>query len=382
PEFRHKYNFPTHIEYGPGAMLALPKLIKNTGLTKGLLVTDPGIEKVGTADVLCDAFAKENMEIVTFSDVQSNPTDDEVYRGTDVYKNMKCEFIVGLGGGSPIDAGKAMKCLATHEGPLEKYDDSKGGDRFVTNEMPPFYAIPTTAGTGSEVGRSAVITIGKTNKKTIIFAPTLMPDIAVLDPDVTRSLPPHLTAATGVDAFVHNLEAYLMPEFHPFADALAKEALQRIVVNLPEAVKNGDDIKARGEMLVASAMGATAFQKGLGINHSIAHALGVIFNMHHGLANAAVLIEVMKYNAEQKASADKLASLAYIFGVENDAHAVLAAMQDWQVSLGLPVDLKQFQIKKSDIPAIEEYALGDPCCALNPRKVEKGDVAKILENLL
>ena len=177
------------------------------------------------------------------------------------------------------------------------------------------------------------------------------------------------------------MEAYLMPEFHPFADALAKEAMQRIVENLPIAVKNGNDIKARGEMLVASAMGATAFQKGLGVNHSIAHALGVIFNMHHGLANAAVLIEVMKYNAEQKTSADKLASLGYIFRVEADAQAVIAAMRDWQVSLGLPVDLKQFPIKKTDIPAIEEYALGDPCCPLNPRKVEKGDVARILENL-
>ncbi|KAA3616337.1 MAG: iron-containing alcohol dehydrogenase [Calditrichaeota bacterium] len=382
PILRHTYSFPTHIEYGPGAIFDLPKFIAQAGYKKGLLVTDTGIEKAGIADSLRDVCEKSGISIETFSDVQSNPTDDNVYQGTKIYKDSNCEFIIGLGGGSPMDAGKTIKCLATHDGPLEKYDDSKGGDRLIKNNMPPFYAIPTTAGTGSEVGRSSVITIKKTNTKTIIFSPFLMPTIAVLDPEITRSLPPHLTAATGVDALVHNLEAFIMPVFHPFADALAKDAIERIFNNLPLVVQNGGNIAARGEMLLASAMGATAFQKGLGVNHSIAHALGVIYDMHHGLANAAVLNAVMKYNIEDNGVRQKMASLGRIFNTDTDAEKVIESIKKWQISLGLPVDLKGLGIKQADVSAIEEYALKDPCCPLNPRKVEKGDVAGILQNLI
>ncbi len=382
PDKRHTYAFPTHIEYGPGARDDLPDFVVQTGLNKGLLVTDEALKKTGAAGALMKSFAKKDIELVTFSEVQSNPTDDNVYAGVDIYKKSQLQFIVSLGGGSPIDVGKAIKCLTTHSGPLEKYDDSKGGDRLIKNNMPPFYAIPTTAGTGSEVGRSAVITIGKTNVKTIIFSPYLMPTIAVLDPLVTRSLPPHLTAATGVDAFVHNLEAWLIPQFHPFADALAKEGIARIFRNLSTAVKNGDDIVARGEMLLASAMGATAFQKGLGINHSIAHALGVIYDLHHGLANAAVLIEVMRFNAQEPVIRDRLASLGSILNTKNEANAVIAAMADWLLSVGLPLNLKHLGVREKDIPAIEEYALNDPCCPLNPRKVQPGDVTRIIQKLL
>ena len=171
---RHRYNFPTRIEYGPGAMKDLPAIIKSSGLKKGLIVTDEGIEKVGTARQLRDCLNAEGIGTATYSGVKSNPTDDNVFNGTSVYKESKCDFIIGLGGGSPIDAGKTIKVMATHPGPLEKYDDMKGGDKYILNNMPPFYAIPTTAGTGSEVGRSSVITIKSTNKKTIIFSPFMV----------------------------------------------------------------------------------------------------------------------------------------------------------------------------------------------------------------
>jgi 4-hydroxybutyrate dehydrogenase len=382
PTKRHTYSYPTQIEYGPGAVSDLVTIVQQAGYKKGILVTDEGIVKAGSPQKISNRFKTAGIEITTFSAVKANPTDDNVYDGTKVYKESKSEFILGLGGGSPLDTAKTIKCLATHDGPLEKYDDMKGGDKYIKNNMPPFYAIPTTAGTGSEVGRSSVITIKSTNKKTIIFSPFLMPTIAVLDPELSVSMPRKLTAATGVDAFVHNLEAYIIDAFHPFADGIAKEGILRSFKNLPVALENGTDISARGEMLMASAMGATAFQKGLGLNHSIAHALGVLYDAHHGLANAAVLIEVMKYNLDDNHVKGKLASLGSLLDTNNNANAVIETIEKWLRSVDMPTDLKDFGIKENEIQQIEDYSLEDPCCPLNPRKVEKGDVVQILKNLL
>ncbi|MBK7106960.1 MAG: iron-containing alcohol dehydrogenase [Ignavibacteriae bacterium] len=382
PLLRHTYNFPTRIEYGPGAIADLPKIIKGKGLTKGLLVTDQGIESIGLAEKLRSYFSEQGINIFSYSDVVSNPTEQNVIDATDIYKNNNCDFIVALGGGSPIDVGKTIKVTATHEEPLEKLDDFKGGDKYIVNEMPPFFAIPTTAGTGSEVGRSSVITVKSTNKKTIIFSPKMMPDIAVLDPEVTLLLPKKLTAATGVDAFVHNLEAYIMDTFHPYADAIAKEAISRCFKYLPIVVEDGNNVEARGEMLMASAMGATAFQKGLGINHSIAHALSVFYDTHHGLANAAVLVEVMKFNSTDEKVNKKLASLGTLLDTENNAESVISAIEKWLTKVGMPTDLKNIGVKEEDIAGLEAYAMEDPCKPLNPKPVLVGDVTRIIKNLL
>ena len=377
---RHSYSYPTRIEYGPGAMKDFTTIVKDSGLKKGLIVTDKGIEKVGTAQELKTYFAEVGIEAVIFSDVKSNPTEENVLKGTKVYKETACDFIVALGGGSPIDTGKTIMVMATHDGPLEKYDDTKGGDKYIDNNMPPFYAIPTTAGTGSEVGRSSVITVN--NKKTIIFSPYMMPDVAVLDPLITISLPPGLTAATGVDAFVHNLEAYIMETYHPMADGMAKEAMGMCVKYLPVAVTNGTDIIARGNMLMASAMGAIAFQKGLGVNHAIAHGLGIFYDMHHGLANAVILPEVMRYNLSKDSIREKYASLGSIFGVPNDAEAVIKAVEDWLKSVDMFKKLSDLGVGTDKLEELEAYALEDPCCPLNPKKVEKGDVVGILRKLI
>lgn len=377
---RHTYTYPTRIEYGPNAMKDFTRIVKESGLKKGLIVTDEGIAKVGTAQQLKDFFAEVGIDSVIFTDVKSNPTEENVINGTNAYKNNDCDFIVGLGGGSPIDAAKTMKVMATHDGPLIKYDDMVGGDKYIKDNMPPFYAIPTTAGTGSEVGRSSVININ--NKKVIIFSPFMMPDIAVLDPLITVSLPPKLTAATGVDAFVHSLEAYIMETFHPMADGIAKEGMKMCVKFLETAVNNGSDIEARGNMLMASAMGAIAFQKGLGVNHAIAHGLGVFYDMHHGLANAVVLTEVMRYNISRNAIRERYASLGSIFGVENNAEAVIEAIDKWLISVGISVSISDLGVTEDKFQALEDYALADPCCPLNPKKVEKGDVVKILKNLI
>ena len=382
PLLRHSYNYPTRIEYGPGAISDLPKIIKGKGLKIGLLVTDQGIEKIGLAEKLRSYFTEQNIKIFSYSDVVSNPTEQNVIDATNIYKHNGCDFIVALGGGSPIDVGKTIKVTATHDEPLEKLDDSKGGDKFIVNKMPPFFAIPTTAGTGSEVGRSSVITVKSTNKKTIIFAAKMMPDIAVLDPEVTLLLPKKLTAATGVDAFVHNLEAYLMNVFHPIADAIAKEGIYKCFKYLPIVVEDGNNVAARGEMLLASAMGATAFQKGLGINHSIAHALSVFYDTHHGLANAAVLVEVMKFNSTDEIVNKKLATLGNLLGTENNAESVISAIEKWLKKVDMPTDLKNIGIKEEDINGLEEYAMGDPCKPLNPKPVLAGDVTRIIKNLI
>ena len=380
PDKRHTYSFPTRIEYGPGAMKDLTLIIRDEGLKKGLIVTDGGIAKTGLADTLKGYFDEAGIETVIFSDVKSNPTEENVLAGTEMYKKEACDFIVGLGGGSPLDTGKTIKVMATHDGPLEKYDDAKGGDKYIKNNMPPFYAIATTAGTGSEVGRSSVITIN--NKKVIIFSPFMMPDIAVLDPLVTVSLPPKLTAATGVDAFVHNLEAYIMETYHAMADGIAREAMEMCVKYLPVAVKNGSDITARGNMLMASAMGATAFQKGLGLNHAIAHGLGAIFDIHHGLANAVVLTEVMRYNMTKNTIRERYASLGAVFGTENDAEKVIDAVEQWLKSMDMSVRLSDLGVDAGRLEELEAYATEDPCYPLNPKKPEKGDVVKILQKLI
>ncbi len=380
PDKRHTYSFPTRIEYGPGAMKDLTAIIRDSGLKKGLIVTDKGIAATGLADTLKGYFDEAGIETVVFSDVKSNPTEENVLEGTNIYRKEECDFIVGLGGGSPLDTGKTIKVMATHEGPLEKYDDAKGGDKYIKNNMPPFYAIATTAGTGSEVGRSSVITIK--GKKIIIFSPFMMPDIAVLDPLVTVSLPPKLTAATGVDAFVHNLEAYIMETFHPMADGIAFEGMKMCVEYLPAAVKNGSDIIARGNMLMASAMGATAFQKGLGLNHAIAHGLGAIFDIHHGLANAVVLTEVMRYNMTKNSIRERYASLGSIFGIANDAEKVIDAIEKWLKSIDISVKLSDLGVDAGKLEVLEAYAVEDPCYPLNPKKVEKGDVVKILQNIM
>ncbi|MEN8187729.1 MAG: iron-containing alcohol dehydrogenase [Bacteroidota bacterium] len=377
---RHTFTYPTRIEYGPNAMKDFTKIVQEKGLKKGLIVTDKGIEKVGTANQLKDFFTDVSVESVIFNNVKSNPTEENVLEGTKVYKDENCDFIVALGGGSPIDAGKTIKVMATHNGPLAKYDDMKGGDKYIVDNMPPFYAIPTTAGTGSEVGRSSVININ--DKKVIIYSPFMMPDIAVLDPLITVSLPSKLTAATGVDAFVHSLEAYIMETYHPMADAIAKEAMEMCVKNLEIAVNKGSDIIARGNMLMASAMGAIAFQKGLGLNHAIAHGLGVFYDMHHGLANAVVLTEVMKYNISRESTRKRYASLGSIFGVENDADSVIEAVGEWLKSVGIDVSLTDLNVEESQFQKLEEYALADPCCPLNPKEVEKGDVVRILNKLI
>ncbi|MCB0389686.1 MAG: iron-containing alcohol dehydrogenase, partial [Bdellovibrionales bacterium] len=283
-----QYNFPTTILFGRGAVEEAAQRIYNMKFRKPLLVADQGLVDLGIVDKISKTLHQANLEPVIFTEVHPNPIEDDVLKGASYYLDKKCDCVIALGGGSPMDAAKGIMIATTHEGPLAQYDDAIGGDKLLVNPMPKLFAIPTTAGTGSEVGRCGVITLKETNNKTIFFHPTLLPTIAILEPELTLGLPKSLTVATGIDAFTHSLEAYLAPGFHPLADGIALESMRLVIENLPLVATNGHDIVARGKMMMAALMGATAFQKGLGMIHSLAHPLSSECGLHHGLANALV----------------------------------------------------------------------------------------------
>ncbi len=288
-------SWPTRIVLGPGALARLPAHLAALGVRRPLVVADPGIVKAGLAGRVHLLLEAAGMRAVAFDEVQPNPTDRDATLGLAAWRRGGCDGLVAVGGGSSIDAAKLVQLLATHEPPLSRYDDAAGGDRFVRPDLPPLVAIPTTAGTGSEVGRSAVVTLPETGRKTVIFSPHLMPRVAICDPRLTVDLPAPITAATGMDAFTHGLEAYLAAGFHPLADALAIDAVRRATRSLPVAYRSPGDLHARTDMMVAAIEGATAFQKGLGAAHALAHALGPISRLHHGLANAVVLPHVVAF---------------------------------------------------------------------------------------
>jgi alcohol dehydrogenase class IV len=280
-----------------------------------------------------------------------------------------------------MDAAKVMRFMAVHPGPLAQYDDAKGGDRLIVNPMPPLFAIPTTAGTGSEVGRSGVIILRATGRKTIFFHPRLIPDIAVLEPRLTAGLPPHITAATGIDAFTHCLEAYLAPVFHPMADGIALEGVRLILRHLPAAHARGDDLEARGAMQIAAAMGATAFQKGLGMIHSLAHPLSARYDTHHGLANALLLPDAMAFLESKTLPPDAAGKMGRLQGIFREAGLARASLSEscraFFAGLQVPFGLRRHKVPESDLEALSRDAIEDACHAGNAVPVSREDMLAV-----
>lgn len=360
-----KFNYPTTIYYGPGSLKELTKSIAQLGLKKLLLVSDPTLEKLGMVEKVVNECKLMDLQVVTYCNVHPNPIEEDVLNGAKVYKEKNCQAFIALGGGSPMDAAKAMMILVDHPEPLAQYDDTKGGDSLIKKSLPPLFAIATTAGTGSEVGRSAVIIIKATNDKTILFHPTMMPRIAVLEPELTKDLPKSISVATGLDAFTHNLEAYLAPGFHPMADGIALQGIELILDNLPLVYKDGNDLEARARMLMASSMGATAFQKGLGMIHSMAHPLSSECGLHHGLANALVLptcIDFLEKSELQKEQRSRLDKIQDIFKSRQLAKNTLAeSCRTFFISLGLQFGLSHHGVKPEQISILSHKAFLDPC---------------------
>lgn len=374
-----RFSFPTTILFGCGAVRELPACLKEIGAKKPLLVTDPGLKGAEPFKKTVAALEAAGQAYAVFGDVHPNPVEGDVDGAAAAFRAGGCDSVIGLGGGSPLDVAKAAVVRVAHEGPLAQFEAQAGGWEKIVNPMAPVITIPTTAGTGSEVGRSAVITMPELGRKIVIFSPKLMPARAILDPDLTLGLPANLTAATGMDAFTHCLESLTSPEFHPLCDAVAIHGLELIIEHLERAVKHGGDVEARGYMLIAASMGAIAFQKDLGATHSLAHPLSTEFNVHHGLANAVCLPAVMRFNIE--AAEKHYARLAYLFGMEEAgaserqaaefAAGMVASLVD---RLGLPTRLRDCGVAESALPALAKKAFEDSCHKTNPRPCTEADL--------
>ncbi len=378
------FSFPTRIVFGRAAVRRLPACLDETGVRKPLLVTDPGLRASPAFNAVVSVLKEARTNHEVFDRVHGNPVEDDVLEPAAIYRSAGCDGVIGLGGGSAIDVAKAVVVMARHEGSLADLEAQAGGMDRMAGPYDPIIAVPTTAGTGSEVGRSSVITSHKLGRKIIIFSPWLMPSRAILDPELTVSLPPFLTAATGMDAFTHCLESLTCPVFHPLCDAIAIHGLELVIRYLERATRDGQDIEARGNMQVAAAMGAIAFQKDLGATHSLAHPLSTAFGLHHGLSNALCLPAVMRFNLE--AAEPHYARLARLFdGADrSETQKRAAARSIGEVEgmidrLGITRGLRHHGIPLEGLKKLSASAFDDSCHKTNIRPCTQADLLKLYE---
>ena len=379
------FAFPTRTLFGVGALKELAAGLIELGVRRPLVVTDAGLLKTDAFGALAATLGAEaqGKKWFLYHGVQPNPIEKDVREAAAAFRNDHCDGLIAIGGGSPLDAGKAARLLVKRPG----FDLARFYDEADWSGLAPFVAIPTTAGTGSEVGRSSVITLEGTKRKTVLFHPELMAKLVILDPELTRGLPPKLTAATGADALTHCIESYTCPAFHPMCDGIALEGIGLIVEALPRAYRNGRDLDARGRMLVAAAMGAVAFQKDLGVVHSLAHPLSTLCGMHHGLANALCLVAGMKFCAARKPGLYRRVGLACGLEVRrcSDAEAdqrTIAWIADFLAGLGLNTKLREHGVKPDQLDPLVAQAFEDPCHKTNAVPVTVEDLRRLYQEVL
>ncbi len=369
------WSFPTTVVFGNGSIETLPDHVKRIGAKRALVVCDPGVVKAGIAEKVRKLLEDAGVPAAVFDRVDPNPIEPNVVDGVAAFRSHNADVVVSVGGGSPLDVGKLIALKVTHDRPLADYDDATGGDQFITSNLPPIINVPTTAGTGSEVGRSGVVTLKATGRKTVIFSPFLLAKAAILDPELTVSMPPRVTAATGFDALTHCIEAYLSNGDHPMADGIALAGIELSAKHLPRAVEAGADLVARGAMMKAAMMGAVAFQKGLGVCHSLAHPLSSEKNLHHGLANALCLPAVCDFN--NQAVPDRIERVRRM--VDLNATSLSNALRALREKVGLPSGLSAEGVTKADIPKLADKAMEDACHRSNPRTCTREDMVKLYE---
>ncbi|MBA2661083.1 MAG: iron-containing alcohol dehydrogenase [Bradymonadaceae bacterium] len=376
-----RFNFPTRIEFGPGVISKLAALLSEAGSARPLLLTDTGVSSQPFFLAIVASLKAAGLAPAVFDDGGGNPVKAQVLRGVQRYKDHGADAIVAIGGGAPMDVAKAVALMINHPGELFDYEDGKADALPVNQPIPYLIAVPTTAGTGSEVGRSAVISDDDTGAKKIIFDPSLLPIIALADPELTVGLPASVTATTGMDALSHNVEAFLSKGYHPMADGLALEGMRLIALNLRRAVEHPGDIEARGNMLMASLMGAVAFQKGLGITHSLAHPLSTVCDMHHGLANAIMIRYAMEFNAE--AVPERFARMAQAVGAASaDVEGFLSWLNALRADIGIPDKLSEAGVGIESLEHLVHFAWLDPCYASNPRQPSREDFEALYKKAL
>jgi alcohol dehydrogenase class IV len=367
----YQFNFPTTIRFGTGVIKELPDYLKKNNISRPLVVTDPNVAQLGFFKTIVKDLNMKGFAAEVFSNIHKNPVKSDVYAGTDVYDAHRADCVVGIGGGAALDVARAVVLRINHREDLFKYDDLIGGDVYVTNDVPHFVTVPTTAGTGSEVGRSAIIADDVTHQKKILFSPKLLAKIVFADPMLTMELPAFITAATGMDALTHNMEAFLAKNYHPICDGIALEGMRLISLSLEKATKN-PDVESRSQMLLGSMMGAIAFQKGLGVVHSLAHPMSSLLDTHHGLANAVNIPYGMKFNIA--GFEDKFRRMARTLELEDESgDGVVNYLFDLNSRIGIPHKLREVGVKEEHLETLADLAFADFAHPNNPKPVSRAD---------
>ena len=367
------FSFPTAIQFGPGSRKEVAKHLLEQGLRRPLIVTDKAL---GALPVLAEFKTHlQGLDVAVFAGVFGNPTASQVMAGGAAYKAHRADCVIGFGGGAALDVAKVVGIAATHEGDIIEYVWDHPKVRPITNALPYFVALPTTSGTGSEVGRSSVVSEDDTHLKRVVFSAKILARKVFADPELTLALPPHVTAATGMDALTHNVESYLSPAYHPLCDGIALEGARIAARSLLKAVKEPGDIAARSDMMMSSMMGAIAFQKDLGAVHSCAHALGAVADLHHGLANALMIDTVLNWNHEKVP--EKFDELAHVCKVAGGGKAFVPWLRQLKQSIGITGTLSSHGVKEDQIPRLVDIAVKDICHQTNPRPVTAGDFERL-----
>jgi alcohol dehydrogenase class IV len=361
-----KWNYPNDIRAGIGEINNLAQHCLELGIRRPLLVTDPGLANLPIVQSAYEACQAEGLDCQIFSHIKGNPTGENVEAGVTAYKENQHDGVIAFGGGSALDAAKAIALMVGQNRPVWDFEDvGDNWTRVITQQMAPVIAVPTTAGTGSEVGRASVITDAEAKVKRIIFHPNMLPDRVILDPELTTGLPAPITAATGMDALSHSLEALCSPFYHPMAEGIACEGIRLVNEYLPTAVKDGNNLEARMQMLVASSMGATAFQKGLGAMHALAHPLGALFDAHHGLLNAILMPYVLKTN--RSAIEERITRLSRYLDLPNPGFdSFMQRILGLREEIGIPHTLAALNIDESQQEKVGMMAAEDPSASGNP----------------
>ena len=365
----HRFAFPTPIHFGAGARKLVAGHLQEAGCRRPLLVTDRGLAALPVVAEFCASLAP--LDVAVFAGVQGNPVAAQVREGVAAFRAHRADSVIGFGGGAALDVAKAIALMVEHPGDVLEYAWDHPQPRPIEKPLPHLVALPTTAGTGSEVGRSSVISDDATHVKRVIFSPALLARAVFADPELTFDLPAPITAATGMDALTHNIESYLSPAYHPLCDGIALEGVRIAARALPVAVKEPRNLAARSDMLMASMMGAIAFQKDLGAVHSCAHALSTVAGLHHGLANGVMIDHVMRFN--RPAALRKMAELARVAGASD----LVRWLADLKASLGIPAKLGSLGVTEEQIPRLVDVAVADVCHKTNPRPCSKLDFERL-----
>ena len=375
------WSYPTAIRFGAGRIKELAEACRTAGIERPLLVTDSGLAKLAITGRAMSLLKEGGLPAAIFADVQPNPVDANVEAGIAVFRAGKHDGIVAFGGGSGLDTGKVVAFMAGQTRPLWDFEDV--GDwwtRADADKIAPVVAVPTTAGTGSEVGRAGVITQEATQTKKVIFHPKMMPKVVICDPELTVGMPPYITAGTGMDALAHCLEAYCAPSYHPMAEGIAVEGMRLVFENLPKAVSNGNDLEARAHMMSAAGMGAASFQKGLGAIHALSHPVGSLYHTHHGMTNGVFMPYVLVFN--RLAIGPKIERLAGFLGIGGGFDGFLKAVLDLRKQTGVPHDLGGLKVDGSKAETVAEMAVADPTAGGNPIPVTKEGARKLFDAAL